>query len=412
MKSLSSRLPVGRLGLGTILSTIGLTARAVLQAGYLILLSRWMGADGYGLFSGSVAAAALLAPLSGWGVYFLVSERISRGAPAPLMWGGSLVLLVLSSAVLSGVVLLACHFLLDARLDAGTMLMVAVAELLALPVAQVATSLFQATGHFRDAAALPCLVPACRVLAVGAGLLAGLDGGAMMVASLHFAGSLVGGALAVAWVIARNGRPAWPDVASLLGITREGTHYAFGALMTLSYREIDKVLLLQIAGAAVAGTYTAAARVVGILVLPVMALTANAMPRLFAAADPAQRARTLGAVTRAAAGYGVLAMGLAAVAAPLMPHVFGADFADASHYVLLLAPWVPLFALHQVVVVGLTTSGRQPARVWIEGGGMALLAALNLALLPRLGGVAAVFALVAAELFMITAGWLVLRRAR
>jgi O-antigen/teichoic acid export membrane protein len=118
------------------------------------------------------------------------------------------------------------------------------------------------------------------------------------------------------------------------------------------------------------------------------------------------------AVAWAAAGYGVLAMGVAAAISPLMPWVFGADFADASHYVLLLSPWIPLFALHQVVVVGLTTTGRQPARVWVEGLGMLLLAALNLALLRPLGGDAAVLAITAAEVFMIGAGWWLLRHRR
>src|SRR3546814_17242400 len=58
---------IGRLGQNTLLGTGGLAIRALIQAGYLLVLSRWLGASGYGLFAGSVAVAILGAPLAGWG---------------------------------------------------------------------------------------------------------------------------------------------------------------------------------------------------------------------------------------------------------------------------------------------------------------------------------------------------------
>lgn len=46
---------LGRLGKSTILSSAGLGIRALIQAAYLLLISRWLGAEGYGLFAGIVA---------------------------------------------------------------------------------------------------------------------------------------------------------------------------------------------------------------------------------------------------------------------------------------------------------------------------------------------------------------------
>src|SRR3546814_6714540 len=68
---------IGRLGQNTLLGTGGLAIRALIQAGYLLVLSRWLGASGYGLFAGSVAVAILGAPLAGWGGALLLTRHIA-----------------------------------------------------------------------------------------------------------------------------------------------------------------------------------------------------------------------------------------------------------------------------------------------------------------------------------------------
>jgi O-antigen/teichoic acid export membrane protein len=227
---------------------------------------------------------------------------------------------------------------------------------------------------------------------------------------LHFAGALVG-ALAAAWLIWRiDGAPSWRAMLPLGTTAREGTRYALGTTVGIGYQEIDKVLLLQVLGATVTGTYTAAFRVISVLVLPLYALMSAALPRLFAIHGSPEGRRMLKAITMAAVAYGLAAPMVAILIAPFMPKIFGQGFSDSTTYLLMLAPWVLPFALHQVAALGLTASGWQFPRVIVEATGLGVVIALNVLLLPGVGPSGAIVALLVAETLMAVACWLLLRR--
>lgn len=413
LDKLSSRLRMGRIGRNTLFSSAGLGLRAVIQAGYLILLSRWMGPEGYGFFAGSVATVILLGPLCGWGVSYLLSDRVGRDRSmlAPL-WATALVQIMLTGLLLVGLVLLVSAWLLGQRVSTGSMLLLALAELMALPVANMAISASLAVDRGVSAACAMCLVPVGRLLAVAAFMLLGWHGTPDSVAAMHFGGS-VAGALVALWLVAQlGGSPAWRQRLPSREATREGTRYAIGALVGTSYQEIDKVLMLQLLGATAVGTYTAAFRVVSVFVLPITALMGVALPRLYAARGSVEASRIHRAVALAAIGYAVVATFVAAVVSPLLPYVFGADFAASRKYMLMLSLWIIPFALHQYAATGLTTCDRQRARVAIESAGLLLVVALNLWLLRAFGRGGAVAALLVTETFMAAACWIMLSRLK
>lgn len=410
--TLLGRLGVGRLGRNAILSTIGLGVRAVIQAGYLLVLSHWMGAKGYGLFAGSVAAAILAAPLSGWGAALVLTRRVAHDrAESRAIWATTVLQVLSTGSVLVGLMMLGSSLWLTDRLDATSMLLLGVAELVALPLVQSATSLFLALDRGMAAAVSMCLVPAFRLLSVLVGLWAGEDASPANAAWLHCTGSLIGTFIAGGLVLIINGSPIWSQRVPLHEVTRDGTRYAAGALVATSYVEVDKVLLLQVLGATVAGTYTVAFRVMSVFALPVSALITAALPRLFAQCGTYAGVRTLRVVTLAGLGYALLATLAAMIISPWMPLVFGASFQASSHYLVLLAPWTVLYALHQAGATGLTAFNHQMSRVGIEGLGFVLVVVLNLLLYPRVGAAGAAWSLLAAEVFMASYCWWLLRRA-
>jgi O-antigen/teichoic acid export membrane protein len=387
---------LGPLGLNTIYTSIGLCLRAAMQAFYLVLLSRWMGPHGYGLFAGSVAASVLLAPLAGWGIQFLLMERVGRNRDsAGAMWATALAQTVASGGLLSGFVI--CGALaMDERVALGAMLLLAVSELVLVPITQAASALLLAAGRGIGGSGVVCLAPAFRLLGVILLLGAGVEVTPSSVAVMHFAGAVLGAMAAILVVKRQTGPARWHERFALGKTSRLGTRYAIGALMATSYAEVDKLLMLQLVGATAAGLYTTAFRVIAVLAIPVAALINNALPRLFAAHGTDWR-RVFVAVAGVAAAYAVAAAVLALGAGPLMPVVFGAAFAEASGYTRMLAPWLVLYALHQVTAAGLTSLGRQGLRVAIESGGMAAVILLDLLLLPLLGGKGAALALGIAE---------------
>lgn len=411
LDSLMTWLGIGRLGQNAMLSTVGLGTRAVIQAAYLIVLSRWMGAHDYGLFAGSVAAAIIISLISGWGISYVLTQEVSRDpTKSHGLWATAILQVSLSGVLLIGVLMLASSITLVERVDIRSMLLLGFAELIALPLVQVATSLCLALDRGVSAAVLMCLIPAFRLVAMSVALTVGLVGTPDHVASLHFAGSVVGLLVAIYLITQVDGAPAWRKRLSWWNATADGTRYAVGSLVGTSYQEVDKVLLLQILGATVVGTYTAAFRVMSVFVLPIAALMGAALPRLFAAHGTPSGSRLLKTVTLAAVGYAAVASIAAAIAAPLMPLIFGPGYAVSTKYLLMLSPWAFVFALHQSAAIGLTASDRQGARVVVESLGVALVVGMNLWLLRTLGVGAAVLALLTAEVFMACGCWLMMRR--
>ncbi|HET6552825.1 MAG TPA: oligosaccharide flippase family protein, partial [Dyella sp.] len=278
-----ARMGVGRLGRNAILSTIGLGVRAVIQAGYLLVLSHWMGAKGYGLFAGSVSAAILISPLSGWGVTFVLTRRVAVDpSQSPRIWATAVLQLLATGLVLIVLLMLGTYLFLKGGIGVWPMLLLGGAELIALPLAQAATGLCIALDRGVPAALSMCLVPLFRLLLVLAGLLLGMSGTPGHVSWLHFAGSLAGALLAYGLATIVGGAPQWGNRPRLGEVVGDGSRYAVGTLVSNSYLEVDKVLLLQVLGAAATGAYTAAFRVMSVFALPVAALIGATLPRLFA----------------------------------------------------------------------------------------------------------------------------------
>jgi O-antigen/teichoic acid export membrane protein len=414
MDEIKRRFGFGRLGHNTVLFASAMGVRAVIQAAYLILLSRWMGPEDYGYFAGSVAAAVILSPLAGWGVSFLVASRVGRDRSSMgSLWATALVQIGFSGLVLVGLVMLASAGWLDQRVSTEAMLMLAVAELVALPVANVAAGLALAADKSVVAAVATSLVPACRLVSALLLVLAGSQSAPDHIAGMHLLGSAVGAMAACALMVRIGARPEWGTRLPLIGSAGVGMSHALATLVGVSYLEIDKVILLQLVDAATAGAYTVAFRAVALLGLPVTALVATSMPRLLAAREGDNKTALHRAISRSVASYALVAIAAALLVAPLLPLVFGAVYADASGYMLALAPWIGFFALHQGLGLRLTTSGWQDARLLIESMGLLLLLPLNLCWIPQLGAFGAVLSLLAAEAAMILAfAWVVARKLR
>ena len=391
---------LGRLGKNTIAGTVGLSVRAVLQAAYLLILSRWLGAEGYGLFAGSVALMTLCAPVANWGSLLFVTRHIAHDRRrSGAIWATALTQIgVMGGLVALG--MLALSAMLPQRLPLAPMLMLAISELIMLPVTWAATSQCYALERGAASAVAVCLGSVGRVLTVFLVVAGGVAATPTHAAIAHFAGSALAVTAAVVLVARVDGWPQWQSRMRLRESLREGTPYAVSNVAGSGYQEIDKFLMLQSLGAAVVGPYTVAFRVVSIFLMPVTALISASLPRLMARAGSSDGQRTYRAMLLSGVGYGVLAGAVILLVGPWMPRIFGSDYAPATHYLGLLALWPPLFALRHSLATHLTTHHRQATRSCVEMGGLGVVLVLNLLLLPRIGAEAAVLALLGAEVLV------------
>lgn len=393
----------GRIGKNTLFGTAGLGTRAVIQAAYLLIVSRWLGAEGYGLFAGSVALVILGAPLANWGSGLLLTSYIAqdRGS-SRAMWATALVQIGVIGGLLVIIVLAIVTLLLQQGLSPMPMLLLAASELLLLPAAHAATSQCYALERGLASATVMCLVPLGRTLVMLGIIAMGLAATPDHAATAHFIGSLLGLVAAVAVVGAVDGLPAWRSRLPLRDTLRQGCAYAVSNVAGNSYQEVDKILMLQMLGAAVVGPYTVAFRVASIFLMPVTALIGASLPRLMAhAKSHDERTRTYHALLLSALGYGLLAAVGILIAVPWIPRIFGSDYALATHYLALLALWPALFALRHCLATHLTANHRQAVRSSVEIMGLGVIVLLNFLLLPRMGAEAALLALLVTEIFLI-----------
>lgn len=396
--------------------TSGLVARAGLQAAYLVVLLRWLGVERYGLFAGSVAALMLLFPLAGWGMGNVFMERSAGDTEGRAgLWVRTGRQALATSALVAVAGLLGVGLALGIRLELAALAPLALAELVALPLAQFAATSLVATGRSGASAVAVCAVPAARLAGAVAVVAAGVAPSLQVLALTHCAGSLLAATLVLAvarHVIAAGSAGRGGARPGPRELVRDGAPYAAAALASQSYTELDKVFVLQMLGPGIAGTYTAAFRVVSVLVIPINALVSNSLPRLFEAERAGGAPHLIRKLVLAATAYGLLASLAAAAFAPFMPRVFGPEFAESSRFVWMLAAWMPLAALHLGGAAALVGAGGKRTRLAIETVGLAVVAALNLAWLPRLGASGAVAALLVAEAGMALACWISLRRRR
>lgn len=408
---LPGRLQIGRLGKNSIYGTFGLTARAVIQAGYLLLMSRWLGVTGYGIFSGSVALAVLAVPLASWGMPLLLAKWVARDPFSGCgMWATALIQIAAVGSLLSALMLI-ISIILHQAIGVWSMLLLGASELLFLPISHVATSHCFALERGLASLVAVCLVPACRLMAAVAALLMGCEGIPSVAVLAHFAGSLLGCSASALLIGIVAGWPEWRKRLPFMKSFREGGSYAVGGLVGTSYLEIDKVLMLQLLGGAVVGPYTVAFRVISLFGMPVSALISATLPRLMASYRTPGQIKTFRLVVASALLYGCAASLAILVIAPIIPMVFGAAFSDSVHYSQMFAPWPIVFALHQAYAARITACDRQHARVFVEGAVMILMFGLNIVLLRRLGPDASILVLLTAEVTMALGCCLVGRKA-
>tara|TARA_R110000850_G_scaffold213377_1_gene339358 strand:- start:10272 stop:11366 length:1095 start_codon:yes stop_codon:yes gene_type:complete len=360
-----------------------------------------------------VALVILGAPLANWGSSILLTRYIAQDRKkSRALWATALMQTGTIGSLLVVGTLAFTTLVLQERLALGSMLLIAVSELILLPAAHAATSQCYALERLYASAVSICLVPLGRILIVIGTVSSEFTGNPENAAAAHFIGSALGLLAATALVTRIDGLPAWRSRLPFRDAIRQGSGYALSNAVNTGYQEIDKILMLQLLGPAVAGPYIVAFRIASIFTLPISALISATLPRLMIQKGVANTLRTYRMVQLVALGYGALAGTAMLITAPIVPYLFGSDYAKATEYLSLLAPWPILFALHQCLATKLTASDHQYFRTTVETIGFLSAAALNILLLPQIGETASAFSLLATEAMISIMLWIFINKKK
>jgi O-antigen/teichoic acid export membrane protein len=211
---------------------------------------------------------------------------------------------------------------------------------------------------------------------------------------------------------ASSGAPA--TRAGARAVLREALPLWLSGLLATLYFRSDVVLVRYFAGDAEVGAYAAAYRIFeGTMLLPA-AIMAVAFPRLARAGD----ARA--GVTRLELRLvlSMLALGLVIGAALLLVddqvvrRLLGATFERSAVSLRVLAWTIPVMFVSYATSHFVIARGRERAFVVVLGLLLVLNVTLNVALVPRLGGVGAAWSTLITELALILGSFVLLGRAR
>jgi len=379
-------------------------ARIALQAISLITLASLFGGEGYGVFAGTVALFATCAPLVGLGTGVALVRDGSRDSSVRAeRLASTRTVYLISGFALFWVAWAIGSFLLSDELTLVALGALAFAEMFLVPALRPTACWLQiqermsAFGFVTSLPPMVRLAAALMLLTQGA---ASVENFALLYVALL--------AITLATVtVGFHGREAFVPVRlSHLAFTREGLPYILPSVSLTASNEIDKTLVLQLAGAAAAGPYAAACRIAQAAVLPVSSLVLAASPRLFRGFRDGSGRRTFQALIVAVGAYSCLAAVALFFMAPMVPVILGDDFIDAVGTLRILCLLVITNSLRQVIMAGLTANDAQRYRNFVELLSVAAMVVPCLLLVPRLGVIGAPLSLIIADLAAIVAGGL------
>ena len=391
------RLLNGPIARGTIRTGAVLGVRLVIQAATLLVLAVALGPSGFGLYAGLGAMAVLFGTLATFGTHLTLLRDVSRDNERV----NETLRTALGTSAILGPVLLVLYLSL-----AGTLLAVpeelgwvvlcfGSAELLFQPFLLVSAMERHGKGHVARSQVL--LIQPLLLRLLVAVIIATTRPSNVL--EWYAIGHLLAVVLPVASVFQTAGRlwrrpwewrvarpDQWSELAGY-GVMNASAH---------GLVELDKMLATRLLSLGAAGVYAAASRIVGALVLPVIAMVLAAMPRLFREQDNSGSGlrRWLFVV---AGVYGIGAGVLMFVAAPWVSILLGPHYKGVADMIRTLSLAAPAMSLRATAMNVLTTLEKPWLRIGSELVGWVCVVVLAILLTGPYGIMGLVAAVIAVE---------------
>ncbi|MNM34106.1 Polysaccharide biosynthesis protein [compost metagenome] len=394
------------LARNTVLMVFWQALRAGLQAVWAIGLARLLGLEGYGTFAGLAGLATALGALSGIGFGLVMLQATSRNAGTfSLQWRKALWRLLGSTVILGAVYIALAVRWLDSPVAITTLLAIACPELLLVPLTTLASYAFQAHDRMGWAGAMYTLVPLGNTLAL---LVCVLLGGPLTLSGYLQWHVLLGLSVTLMALLAVAGllRPGWQPAAAAPGEYSEASGFLAMRVVDTGLGTLDKSLVFRLAGADVAGHYTAAYRLAALIALPAVSLAISAAPKMFRRLGSGEeQSRFLRRLALAGLGLGLVSIPVAWALSFALPWLFGAEFAHAAELARLNCLFPALLGLSALGCTMLMARGRKRIRIGLQLGALLVLLLVMGAWVPVLAGTGAVLALETTYLLLVTALW-------
>src|ERR1700758_4750898 len=166
VKGALSRIRRSEFAANTAKLGLGQGLRLVIQAVYFVLIARSLGPKQYGSFVAMASLVAVAAPFAGFGSPMVLLKYVARDrSQLRLYWGNGLLTIAVSGSLLTLVILGVTPFFLGREFLPLTIL-VCLADLFMIRVADLASFAFAALGRMGESARVNVYVSLTRLLAI------------------------------------------------------------------------------------------------------------------------------------------------------------------------------------------------------------------------------------------------------
>jgi len=368
----------------------------------LVVISRWHGEEGLGLYAFAMAFAVFYAVAADLGIYLMFMREAPHLRQPITDYFGQVFSLGLSLVAASLVILLLTLAVAPLSPEAKLILLVIGLYQLVYKLAEGCATLFLVVHKTHLGGSLEVAGKSAAALMASTLIVSGVE----LPVALAVLPAVALCQLLVSWwlIVARIGRPRLSfQRSSLLALLKGTTRYAPSAIQVPVYARADVITLGLLVGAAGVGLYSAAFRIVFLLIVLANLASLALLPLiggLHATSIEHYRSAYHKILRVAVLIVMPAAFGLILIAPRLIEFVFGATFAEASGVLQLLSVLVILFPLRSLLGIFLTTGNLQGERAMIEWAGAAVVWAACLLLVPLAGVHGAALGLVIAEAVM------------
>lgn len=144
-------------------------------------------------------------------------------------------------------------------------------------------------------------------------------------------------------------KPSWPSPKRWRTISlkeaRENFGYALVGTSNRASSEVDKILSVSLLSLSLAGTYSAAARVVGAINTPIVGLILAALPKLFKDLDDKRRKEIHQKIFITTIIYGASVSAVTYLAAPYITLIFSEQYNHMEEFIRIMSFSIPVLAL-------------------------------------------------------------------
>lgn len=203
------------------------------------------------------------------------------------------------------------------------------------------------------------------------------------------------------------------DLGQLLKMLKAGLPYGIAVIFLYVYFQIDMFMLSLMLPPLEVGIYSAAYRLVAILLFIPGILTGVLYPILFqlGVESKEQHRGTIEKIFKVLSAVGIPGSVLLFVLAdPLITWLYNNRFPQSIPIMMLLSWFFALECLSFSLGDVLTTTNRQWTRAWIQGSAAVLKVVLNIYAIPRYGIYGASVATLITELFVLVLYYVIVRR--